>query len=92
MSDRDEEVKEVEEVTTSVSSEKKKITDAKNISKIYKIVAPLGLVVMYVFFARGLLPNASLGGLIAVWGAVYGYGAGTIDINLMLEKFAGMKK
>ena len=62
---------------------------AKTISKVFKVVAPVGLVTCAVLKWVGVLPNASVGEICAVWGAVYGFGAGTIDINLMLEKFTG---
>ena len=61
--------------------------EAKTISKIFKFVATLGVVVCAVLKWCGLLPQASIGEIIAVWSAVYGLGAGTIDANLIIDKF-----
>ena len=37
----------------------------------------------------GILPGASIGEICTVWSVVYGLGAGTIDLNLMFDKFTG---
>lgn len=68
--------------------EKKKL-HAKTISKVFKFVAPFGLVVCAVLKWLGILPGATIGEICMVWAFVYGLGAGTIDINLMCEKFTG---
>jgi hypothetical protein len=40
----------------------------------------------------GFLPGATIGEICMVWAFVYGLGAGTIDINLMCEKFTGKRR
>ena len=37
----------------------------------------------------GILPNASMGEICMLWATVYGLGAGTIDLNIMFDKFVG---
>ena len=64
---------------------------AKTISKIMKCIAVTGLVICSVLKWLGFLPGASVGEIIAVWASVYGLGAGTIDANIMLDKFTGGK-
>lgn len=68
--------------------EKKKFS-AKVISKVFKIVAASGLVLCAVLKWMGILPGASIGEICTVWSVVYGLGAGTIDLNLMFDKFTG---
>ena len=69
--------------------EEKKKLHAKTISKVFKFVAPFGLVVCAVLKWLGILPGASIGEICMVWAFVYGIGAGTIDLNLMFDKFTG---
>ena len=64
---------------------------AKTISKIFKFVAAVGIIACAVLKWLGIMPNANAGEICAVWAMVYGIGAGTIDINLMLDKFTGGK-
>ena len=70
--------------------EKKKIS-AKAISKVFKILASLGLVVCAVLKWVGILPCATVGEICLVWSVVYGLGAGTIDLNIMFDKFVGSR-
>lgn len=69
--------------------EEKKKLHAKTISKVFKIVAASGLVLCAVLKWMGILPGASIGEICTVWSVVYGLGAGTIDLNLMFDKFTG---
>ena len=69
--------------------EEKKKFSAKVISKVFKIVAASGLVLCAVLKWMGILPGASIGEICTVWAVVYGLGAGTIDLNLMFDKFTG---
>ena len=39
----------------------------------------------------GLLPNADIGEICIVWAVVYGLGAGTIDLNIIFDKFVNRK-
>jgi hypothetical protein len=71
-------------------AEYKKLT-AKTISKVFKFIATGGLVVSAVLKWAGILPNASAGEICMIWAAVYGLGAGTVDLNIMFDKFTGAK-
>lgn len=62
---------------------------AKRISKILKLVASIGLVVSAVLKWLGVMPGATIGEICTVWAVVYGLGAGTIDLNIMFDKFVG---
>ncbi len=61
---------------------------AKTISKIYKFVAPIGALICFILLWTGVFTNADVGSIGAAWSIIYGLGAGTIDVNLMLEKFS----
>jgi hypothetical protein len=65
---------------------------AKNISKIFKFVAGLGLIASLFVYWLGWLPNASTKDICFGWFVVYALGAGTIDVNLILEKFFGARQ
>lgn len=69
--------------------EKDKAFSAKNISKLFKFIAPTGLVICAFLKWLGVLPNATATEIILIWVTVYGLGAGTIDANLMIDKFRG---
>ena len=71
-------------------AEDKKLT-AKTISKVFKFIATGGLVVSAVLKWAGILPNASAGEICMIWTTVYGLGAGTVDLNIMFDKFTGGK-
>ena len=62
---------------------------AKRISKIFKFVAAFGIVVCAVLKWLNVMPNATVGEVCMVWACVYGVGAGTIDLNIMFDKFVG---
>ena len=62
--------------------------EAKSISKLYKFVCPAGALICTVLKWVGVMPQATMGEVVFLWSFIYGWGAGTIDINLMLEKFS----
>lgn len=64
---------------------------AKTISKIFKFTAAGGIIACAFLKWAGILPNAGAGEICMVWAAVYGIGAGTIDLNIMFDKFTGAK-
>ncbi len=70
-------------------TETEKGLTAKRISKIFKFVAVGGLVVCSVLKWVGVLPGATISEICTVWAVVYGLGAGTIDLNIMFDKFCG---
>lgn len=72
-------------------SEKEKGLTAKKISKIFKFVATGGIVVCAVLKWLGIMPGATISEVCTVWAVVYGLGAGTIDLNIMFDKFCGNK-
>lgn len=65
---------------------------AKSISKIFKFVAGLGLIASLFVYWLGWLPKASTKDICFGWFVVYALGAGTIDVNLILEKFFGARQ
>ena len=77
---------EVKAEETKTENEDKKLT-AKAISKIFKLIAPLGMITCAILKWAGILPNASMGEICMLWATVYGLGAGTIDLNIMFDKF-----
>ena len=79
---------EVKAEETKAENEDKKLT-AKAISKIFKLIAPLGMITCAILKWAGILPNASMGEICMLWATVYGLGAGTIDLNIMFDKFVG---
>ena len=77
-----------EEKTELAEEEKGELT-AKTISKIFKFAAALGIVVCAVLKWLALMPDATISEICMVWAVVYGLGAGTIDLNIMFDKFTG---
>lgn len=72
-------------------AEKDEGLTAKKISKIFKFFAPFGIVFCAVLKWLGVMPSATVGEICMVWAVVYGLGAGTIDLNIMFDKFVGAK-
>ena len=72
----------------NAKSEEKKLTSAKTMSKIFKVIAVVGIVVCHIFKWLGKL-NAESKEICFMFAWVYGLGAGTIDLNIMLDKFRG---
>lgn len=64
---------------------------AKTISKVFKFVSAGGIVACAVLKWLGVMPSATIGEICAIWAVVYGLGAGTIDLNIMFDKFVGAK-
>ena len=77
-----------EETAESKENAEKKLT-AKTISKIFKFVSTIGIVACAVLKWLGVIPNATAGEICMIWACVYGLGAGTIDLNIMFDKFVG---
>ena len=73
------------------TEEKGKLT-AKTISKIFKFVSAFGIIACAVIKWLGFMPNAGIGEIILAWAAVYGVGAGTIDLNIIFDKFIGRRE
>ena len=67
-------------------TENKKITDAKVMSKIFKVIAVVGIITCHILKWCGKL-SAESTEICFMWAVVYGLGAGTIDLNIMLDKF-----
>ena len=70
--------------------EEKKLT-AKKISKAFKFIAPAGAIICAVLLWVGVFTNATIGEICALWATVYGLGAGTIDANIIIDKYTGSK-
>ena len=64
---------------------------AKTLSKAMKIVAVVGIILCHVLKWLGAL-NADSGEICQMWAVVYALGAGTIDMNIMLDKFRKQEK
>ena len=73
------------------TEEKGKLT-AKTISKIFKFVSAFGIIACAVIKWLGFMPSATIGEIVIAWAAVYGVGAGTIDLNIIFDKFTGNSK
>ena len=71
--------------------EDKKLT-AKKISKAFKFIAPAGAIICAVLLWVGVFTNATVGEICALWATVYGLGAGTIDANIIIDKYTGRVK
>lgn len=65
---------------------------AKDISKVFKIVAPVFAVAMAILKWTGVFPNITISEIIYISCFIYAAGAGTIDLNLMLDKFTNRKE
>lgn len=65
----------------------KKEISAKSISKGFKFVSTFGILICAILKWCGFMPNASASEICMIWAVVYGLGAGTIDLNIMFDKF-----
>lgn len=72
---------------TTLTKEKEKKLKAKSLSKMFKVVSVLGLITCGILKWLNVLPKASIGEICALWATVYGLGAGTIDANIIIDKF-----
>ena len=61
--------------------------EAKSISKLYKFICPTGALICTILKWVGVMSQATIDEICFLWTFIYGWGAGTIDINLFLEKF-----
>ncbi len=81
--------------TSNVRSEQKSETEngltAKMISKIFKFLSAFGIIACAILKWLSILPDAGIGEICTAWAVVYGIGAGTIDANIMIDKFVGKK-
>lgn len=74
----------MEEEKTETKEEK--ITSAKNLSKIFKVISVVGIIICHVAKWLGWIQAETIE-ICLMWAVVYGLGAGTIDFNIMLDKF-----
>lgn len=65
---------------------------AKTMSKVFKVISTLFAVVMSLLKWQGIFSNVSIAEIIYISCFIYGAGAGTIDLNIMLDKFSPHKK
>lgn len=65
---------------------------AKDISKVFKIVAPVFAVAMAILKWTDVFANITISEIIYISCFIYAAGAGTIDLNLMLDKFTSRKE
>ena len=72
-------------------SEEESKVKAKTISKIMKAVCAVGMIVCAILKWCGLLPLATIGEIVLLWATMYGVCAGTIDLNIIIDKFTGGK-
>ncbi|MBQ9238468.1 MAG: hypothetical protein IJ191_04025 [Treponema sp.] len=70
-------------------AENSKRIGAKTISKIFKFVSACGVIACAVLKWLGIMPEATIGEICAAWAVVYGLGAGTIDANIIIDKYTG---
>ena len=70
-------------------SEEESKVKAKTISKIMKAVCAIGMTICSVLKWCGLLPLATIGEIVLLWATMYGVCAGTIDLNIIIDKFTG---
>ena len=68
------------------TEEKVKLTSAKSMSKIFKVISVIGIIICHVAKWLGWI-QAETTEICLMWAVVYGLGAGTIDFNIMLDKF-----
>ena len=68
------------------------MVEAKSLSKLFKIFTGVGLLTCAILKWCSLLPNATIGEICILLSVVYGLGAGTIDFNLIVDKFVGGTK
>lgn len=80
-----------ENETETTEKNDDKVLSAKNISKMFKFVSAIGIVACAVLKWLGVMPSATVGEICMVWAVVYGLGAGTIDLNIMFDKFVGAR-
>lgn len=80
----------MKEETEAKPAEERKLP-AKTLSKAMKILAAIGIILCHALKWLGVL-NADSGEICQMWAVVYALGAGTIDMNIMLDKFSRQEK
>ena len=65
---------------------------AKIISRLSKVILSGALAVTFYYKWKGLLPGADTSGIIICYLTAYGIVAGTIDMNIMLDKLIHKNK
>lgn len=65
---------------------------AKIISKLSKVLLSAALVVTFYYKWKGQLPGAETSSIIVCYLTAYGIVAGTIDMNIMLDKLINKDK
>lgn len=63
------------------------IPSAKTISKMFKFIAPAFVVLCAVLKWLSVFADASMAEILEVGAFIYASGAGTIDLNLIFDKF-----
>lgn len=66
--------------------------EAKVLSKLFKCLCATGLITCSILKWCNFFPSATIGEICMAWSVVYGLGAGTIDFNLIVDKFTGGTK
>ncbi len=74
------------ETEKSSEKEEKTLTSAKAMSKLFKVISVLGIIICHIAKWIGWI-EAETTEICFMWAVVYGLGAGTIDLNIMLDKF-----
>lgn len=69
------------------TTEQQVLPHAKDISKIFKFVAPAFVVICAVLKWLSVFASASMAEILEVGAFIYAVGAGTIDLNLIFDKF-----
>lgn len=60
---------------------------AKVLSKIFKVAVAVGILTSAILKWVEVLPNATIADICVLWSVIYGLGAGTIDLNILVDKF-----
>lgn len=77
------------EAEKGADEERKRGIRARTISKVFKFVCTAGIIACAFSKWSGFLSDSTIGEICIVWAVVYGLGAGTIDLNILFEKFMG---
>lgn len=67
------------------------IMHAKDVSKLFKFIAPAFVVLCSVLYWLGLFKNGDVNEFIKVGAFIYAAGAGTIDLNLFIKNVRGLE-
>ena len=64
---------------------------AKDISKLFKLIAPAFVVICFILKWVGLFQISDPGEIFKVGAFIYASGAGTIDLNLFIRNIRGLE-